>query len=559
MKTQKGVTLIALVVTIVVLLILAATTISLLGGENGILTKAKESREKTEIAGEKEKINLAVMAVKAGHEGGGVNSTTLKPELDKNIGEGKYIMLPNGDGTEIKITYVSSQRSYTVNTDGNIIGEDNNGEIADDLENLQNKYNELLKENEALKKELEELKKQNEQLQEANKNLQDTIDRLTGGNSQLEELQKAKAELEKQLAELQAKYDTLLQTNKELQDKIAQLEKEKADLTASNEQLQEQLRDLQTKYTELSTLNKTLQNQLSSLQESYNKLNETNKQLQNQVNSLTEENNTLKQEKAELQEQLGNLQEQYDALNKTNEEIRKQLEELQNNYNDLNSQNIDLQNQLNNINKILAQTNATADQILNGYKAYSAGQLLTGTMANRGELQWDEVKANGGRVPAGYYSGGDLSQVEEIIYKSLYGAGTKRYSYTGFRKGWNNSAFGGSDSKGEATVTYTVPIAHLPDDENTPCMINMLAATITSGLNRATGQISFTATTDTGLELYKTTISNKTENISLNLFAYDIKDAESITFTISGWFHPGDFYGEIEAKDIYVDYLIPAK
>ena len=45
MKRNKGITLIALVVTIVVLLILAGISISMLGGENGIITKAQEAKE----------------------------------------------------------------------------------------------------------------------------------------------------------------------------------------------------------------------------------------------------------------------------------------------------------------------------------------------------------------------------------------------------------------------------------------------------------------------------------------------------------------------------------
>lgn len=43
MKNQKGITLIALVVTIVVLLILAGTSIAMLTGDNGIITNAQKS------------------------------------------------------------------------------------------------------------------------------------------------------------------------------------------------------------------------------------------------------------------------------------------------------------------------------------------------------------------------------------------------------------------------------------------------------------------------------------------------------------------------------------
>ena len=50
LKNKKGITLIALVITIIVLLILAGVTIATLTGENGILSRAQEAKEKTEEA-----------------------------------------------------------------------------------------------------------------------------------------------------------------------------------------------------------------------------------------------------------------------------------------------------------------------------------------------------------------------------------------------------------------------------------------------------------------------------------------------------------------------------
>ena len=47
-KNNKGITLIALVVSIIVLLILAGISISMLTGQNGILNRATETKEKTE-------------------------------------------------------------------------------------------------------------------------------------------------------------------------------------------------------------------------------------------------------------------------------------------------------------------------------------------------------------------------------------------------------------------------------------------------------------------------------------------------------------------------------
>ena len=65
MKNQKGITLIALVITIIVLLILAGVSIAMLTGENGILNKATSSRSATNEAEAVERINLALNAVKA--------------------------------------------------------------------------------------------------------------------------------------------------------------------------------------------------------------------------------------------------------------------------------------------------------------------------------------------------------------------------------------------------------------------------------------------------------------------------------------------------------------
>ena len=58
MKKNRGITLIALVITIIVLLILAGVAISMLSGENGILRKAAEAKTKTETAQKQENATL---------------------------------------------------------------------------------------------------------------------------------------------------------------------------------------------------------------------------------------------------------------------------------------------------------------------------------------------------------------------------------------------------------------------------------------------------------------------------------------------------------------------
>ena len=60
-KKERGITLIALVITIIVLLILAGVTIVALSGENGILIRATEARDKTIETQEQEEQTLKEM------------------------------------------------------------------------------------------------------------------------------------------------------------------------------------------------------------------------------------------------------------------------------------------------------------------------------------------------------------------------------------------------------------------------------------------------------------------------------------------------------------------
>lgn len=59
-KNQNGITLVALVITIIVLLILAGVTLAALSGQNGILRRGAQSKVATNVANAKDLINVAV-------------------------------------------------------------------------------------------------------------------------------------------------------------------------------------------------------------------------------------------------------------------------------------------------------------------------------------------------------------------------------------------------------------------------------------------------------------------------------------------------------------------
>lgn len=58
MKGNKGITLVALVVTIIVLLILAGVTIAMVAGDNGVLNKASKAKVLDAISAGKDAVNL---------------------------------------------------------------------------------------------------------------------------------------------------------------------------------------------------------------------------------------------------------------------------------------------------------------------------------------------------------------------------------------------------------------------------------------------------------------------------------------------------------------------
>ena len=72
-SNSKGITLIALVITIIVLLILAGITIATLTGDNGIIGKAINAKNETNKANVKEQLGLAV------------TNSFSKGKLDKDI------------------------------------------------------------------------------------------------------------------------------------------------------------------------------------------------------------------------------------------------------------------------------------------------------------------------------------------------------------------------------------------------------------------------------------------------------------------------------------------
>ena len=112
---ESGITLMALVVTIIILLILAGISIGMLSRDNSIIKQAGNAKTQTDIAQEKEILGQATVVAMGKSKYGNVEKQYLDPELNK------YSEI---DGTEdvdegIEVTFESG-RVYLVDADGNV-------------------------------------------------------------------------------------------------------------------------------------------------------------------------------------------------------------------------------------------------------------------------------------------------------------------------------------------------------------------------------------------------------------------------------------------------------
>ena len=108
-KEMKGITLIALVITIVVLMILAGVSINIVLGDDGIIKKAKEAAETTRRASAEEEMNRLVLEYELAK-----SDENFEDFLQEKINEGRINgATDNGDGT-VTISKRVDGKDYTI-------------------------------------------------------------------------------------------------------------------------------------------------------------------------------------------------------------------------------------------------------------------------------------------------------------------------------------------------------------------------------------------------------------------------------------------------------------
>ena len=100
----KGITLISLMITVIVILILTGVSIGMLTSENGILNNGDTAKENTEISEEKNILKASAVSALGANSAEGIIKEDLEYYLDQNIGDEDYI-LEEQDG-QFLVTFI---------------------------------------------------------------------------------------------------------------------------------------------------------------------------------------------------------------------------------------------------------------------------------------------------------------------------------------------------------------------------------------------------------------------------------------------------------------------
>ena len=150
LKKNNGITLIALVITIIVLLILAGVSIAMLTGNNGILTNSNKAKAENAAAQAEEQMKLAYMAVRTEIMAQTVDNSSYDPasntvpsgatesnlqqlkaivEEDLGTGSGYSVTISEASGTGDTATPAKINIKYTNSAISTITGVKYNGHV----------------------------------------------------------------------------------------------------------------------------------------------------------------------------------------------------------------------------------------------------------------------------------------------------------------------------------------------------------------------------------------------------------------------------------------------
>ena len=115
---ERGITLVSLVITIIVLILLAGVSLNALFGDSRIIKNAQKAKLETEISNEKELIGQANTLALAQSKTGEITVEEMQKAMNDTAGEKATTAINNGD--KIAVKFEKSGRYYNVDENGNV-------------------------------------------------------------------------------------------------------------------------------------------------------------------------------------------------------------------------------------------------------------------------------------------------------------------------------------------------------------------------------------------------------------------------------------------------------
>lgn len=117
---NNGITLVALVITIVVILILSGVTIGLVTSQNGVIKTANSAKEKQEIEKEKGIVERSALASIMQSKNYDMKKDNLQSNIDKEAGVGNVEV--SDAGNIFDVVFIETNRVYEVEKTGKVTG-----------------------------------------------------------------------------------------------------------------------------------------------------------------------------------------------------------------------------------------------------------------------------------------------------------------------------------------------------------------------------------------------------------------------------------------------------
>lgn len=130
---ERGITIVSLVITIIIILIISGVTINALTGKYGIIGMTVKTKRKAEISSERENIKLAVIRTMQDDQNLKSEKNRLEQNLTKTIGKNETELREDANGYLVKI--IKTQRYYRIREDGEV---ELVGDASDVEKNMQN-------------------------------------------------------------------------------------------------------------------------------------------------------------------------------------------------------------------------------------------------------------------------------------------------------------------------------------------------------------------------------------------------------------------------------------